>query len=204
MSGGDYRDGLRKILKAKYNSKSYGIYEIRCIENDNFYIGSTNNFERRFTTHKFQLKHKKHSNYRLQIDFDKFGEDKFVFKELLKVSHRVNRDKLYDLEQEHIDRLKPTYNIQLIVERTKFKKIKSGVKAIKRLKEGVTGAELKGRFKKSNHRKKDKKVKNKGINHQKSNKPPHKYKIKVRKESYLKELNKVNDAVNARRKELGR
>lgn len=199
-----YKSGLKRIIEGDYKNIRSGIYEIRCLENNSFYIGSTNNFERRFATHKFQLHHKKHSNYKLQIDFCKFGLDKFVFTELSVVSSSYNRNLLYDLEQGFIDRLSPDYNIQKTVEHYTYIKKEIKVKGVRRLKEGITGGDLRGVVKKHKHKKK-KQVE--VVDYKAAKK---KYKSvwkkadKVKKESYLAALNKTNDRVNARRKELGK
>lgn len=126
-----YKDKLKAILKSKY-SMNGGIYQIKCLANGKIYIGSTNCFERRFNTHLLDLDNKSHHNSRLQLDYDEFGESKFEFTRLLLMGKNPNRDNLYDNEQEHIDNLKPEYNIQLIVERISFKRNKKGrIKAIK-------------------------------------------------------------------------
>lgn len=196
-----YRIGIKAILESEYLNPKGGVYQIRCISNDSIYIGSTNNFERRFKCHLFGLKNKKHSNYKLQIDFLQFGEENFAFEILLDLGKNPNRDKLYTSEQYYIDTLKPQYNIQLIVERTVFTQKPSAdvKKTVKRLAEGVTGRELRGLAPKKEKAPKKKKYGNpvKKRKYKHSDKPS-------RKAEWLKDMNKQNDLVNARRKELGK
>jgi len=170
---------LGKILKKKYIGYRSGIYIIRCVVNNNIYIGSTGNFERRFDCHKLALSHKKHSNYKLQADFDLHGLDNFVFERHLEYMAGFDRSRLYDLEQREINKLSPFYNIQLKVYNPYAK-------------------DKKGRTKKNpKERKPHNKSKNKPKKHKSIIPPEVEKKRRIsNKMMYLKDLNKVNQRVN--------
>jgi len=59
--------------------KEMGIYKIENKINKMVYIGSTNNFERRKSEHLKDLSNGNHCNFKLQNDYNKYGEDAFVF-----------------------------------------------------------------------------------------------------------------------------
>lgn len=56
-----------------------GIYKITCKANDNFYIGRSVNYSKRMNDHLRDLRDNKHKNQRLQNNYDKYGENSFVF-----------------------------------------------------------------------------------------------------------------------------
>ena len=56
-----------------------GIYKITCKENGKVYIGRSINIDERLKSHKRSLVSGKHINKKLQADFNKYGEDAFVF-----------------------------------------------------------------------------------------------------------------------------
>ena len=58
---------------------SGGIYFIKCEANDFTYVGSTKDFEKRFSKHRSDLLRNSHVNPHLQNAFNKYGEDSFVF-----------------------------------------------------------------------------------------------------------------------------
>jgi len=76
--------------------KEMGIYKIENKVNKMVYIGSTNNFERRKGEHLKDLSNGNHCNFKLQKDYNKYGEDAFIFfmiknidnKHLLKIEER--------------------------------------------------------------------------------------------------------------------
>lgn len=86
----------------------YGIYKITCIENNEFYIGSTTiTFINRWRSHKGQLiKNTHHSNY-MQNCFNKYGEQSFRF-QILEICN--SKEETLEKEQEYIDELKPKFN----------------------------------------------------------------------------------------------
>lgn len=56
------------------------IYKIVNLVNDKFYVGSTNNQRERFRTHRNKLRRGVHHCAHLQAAWNKYGEEKFVFK----------------------------------------------------------------------------------------------------------------------------
>lgn len=57
-----------------------GIYAIINSHDNKIYIGSSKNIKERLKKHKFLLRRKIHHNYRLQYDYNKYGEDGLEFK----------------------------------------------------------------------------------------------------------------------------
>ena len=60
-------------------SVNCGIYSIQCLENNKRYIGSAVNIKRRWYKHRYELARNIHHNHPLQDDYNKFGENSFVF-----------------------------------------------------------------------------------------------------------------------------
>lgn len=56
-----------------------GIYEIRNVENNKVYVGSSLDLNRRFTDHKYLLRKNKHHSPILQRAWNKYGESNFEF-----------------------------------------------------------------------------------------------------------------------------
>lgn len=59
--------------------RASGIYYIRCSGNNKGYIGSTNNFKKRFWKHSFNLRKNIHHSKYLQNTYDKYGDDSLTF-----------------------------------------------------------------------------------------------------------------------------
>ena len=76
-----------------------GIYEIRNIENNKFYVGSSVHILRRFGDHKRELRKNKHHCIKLQRAWNKYGESSFVFS----VIKEVEREFLKAEEQKILD-----------------------------------------------------------------------------------------------------
>jgi group I intron endonuclease len=86
------------------------IYKIANIKNGKFYIGSTNDFERRKREHIELLYKNKHHSKLLQNDWNEFGADSFHFEIVENVPDKQR--KIY--EQRYLDQLVNTdlkYNI---------------------------------------------------------------------------------------------
>lgn len=62
------------------------IYKIECLKTKRVYIGSTNNYKRRFQEHKRDLRQNKHYNKNLQKEYNLYGLSNFNFKILEIVS----------------------------------------------------------------------------------------------------------------------
>lgn len=89
---------------------SSGIYVIRNKENNKIYIGSASNINKRFSTHRNNLKNNRHPNIHLQNAWNKYGERSFEFE----VVEHVDKKILVEKEQEYIDELQPQYNKRLL------------------------------------------------------------------------------------------
>jgi group I intron endonuclease len=84
--------------------KTCGIYQITV--NDNSYIGSSQNINRRFWEHLWKLKNKTHTNKHMENVYNKYGEGLFQ----LSVLEECDISNLIKLEQKWIDLLKPNLN----------------------------------------------------------------------------------------------
>jgi group I intron endonuclease len=84
-----------------------GIYIIRNIINNNCYIGSAVNLNRRFLAHKTRLKNNTHHSIILQAAYNKHGADVFIYEILL----YCEPEKLIFYEQRAINYYKPKYNV---------------------------------------------------------------------------------------------
>lgn len=58
---------------------SIGIYKIKNLLNGNVYIGQSVDIEKRWSTHKAELKNNYHHNIHLQNAWNKYGEENFEF-----------------------------------------------------------------------------------------------------------------------------
>lgn len=65
--------------------KLVGVYAIVCTVNGMQYVGSAADVRRRWSTHRWALRHGKHRTAALQADWDKRGEKAFEFKMLAEV-----------------------------------------------------------------------------------------------------------------------
>lgn len=84
-----------------------GIYLIRCIISNNFYIGSSKNIYQRLHKHRTFLKRNNHQNCILQNAVNKNGLDNFKV-EILEFCSSLD---LIEREQYYINTLNPKYNI---------------------------------------------------------------------------------------------
>jgi len=83
-----------------------GIYKITNTVNGKFYIGSSQDIERRWRDHRSTLNHNKHHTAHLQSAWNKYGEESFSFS----IIFRCQPDELLDYEQAYFSELKPQYN----------------------------------------------------------------------------------------------
>ena len=73
----------------------------------------------------FELKNRLHGNYKMQEEYLIYGTSSFFFEIIWESKEKnLHRNALYRVEQEHINKLKPTYNIQLTVSMVKRAKPK--------------------------------------------------------------------------------
>lgn len=86
-----------------------GIYKISFVGSDKVYYGSTNDFSRRKKRHLSDLRAGQHRNIIMQRLYDKYGENSFVFEEVL----TCQPDQLLEIEQEYIDNMDDATAINL-------------------------------------------------------------------------------------------
>ena len=84
--------------------KIAGVYKITNKITGDFYIGSSKNIKKRWTTHKSPSTHKQHPNSKLYKSMAQYGLGNFIF-EILEET-----DNLKEREQYWIKQLSPTYN----------------------------------------------------------------------------------------------
>ena len=74
-----------------------GVYKIRNIVNDKFYLGSSKEIENRWEGHKQWLRGGYHNNPKLQHAWNKYGESNFVFEivEEIPLKSLLNREQHY-------------------------------------------------------------------------------------------------------------
>ncbi len=106
--------------------KTCGVYRIKNIVNNKFYIGSSQEIEDRFTTHRRLLRDKKHHNPHLQNAWHKYGAENFVF-EIVEI---CDKSDLHCKEQFYLDNthaltegynMAPIANLPPMTEETKRK-----------------------------------------------------------------------------------
>lgn len=95
-----------------FDFKKPGLYVISCIKNNKHYIGESNNVTTRLCAHKNKLKKNIHENKELQLDFNQYGENFFIFQKLI-FGNGVEKNKRLELETFILLTLKPEnrYNI---------------------------------------------------------------------------------------------
>lgn len=88
-----------------------GIYKIiSTIKPDRFYIGSSNNLDRRIKKHLYELKIQKHHSSKMQRHVNKYGIDDLK----IEIIEYCELEKLIDREQFYLDTLKPYFNTSTI------------------------------------------------------------------------------------------
>lgn len=120
-----------------------GIYRITFNGSSREYIGSAHNTHRRMLEHLSMLRRGAHANVIMQMGFNKYGEESFVFK----VIELCEKDVLLDREQHYIDGLtkEERMNICLVAGNTAGRKHSNETKQIMR--EKATGRKVAPRSK---------------------------------------------------------
>ena len=83
-----------------------GVYKITNTVTGDFYIGSSKDVKKRWTSHKCKCVWNRCPNNPMYLDMQKYNLNKFEFQILAE----VEADKLKEAEQQFIETLKPTYN----------------------------------------------------------------------------------------------
>ena len=86
--------------------KIIGIYKITNTITKDFYIGSSKDVKKRWSSHKWPSTWEKHPNNPMYLDMQKYGTDSFE----LQILAEVESEQLKEKEQQFIEKLKPTYN----------------------------------------------------------------------------------------------
>jgi group I intron endonuclease len=85
------------MMRLDFRDVGCGVYQIRCTPTGKVYIGSTNCFARRWDEHREDLVKGRHTNYKLQRAWDKYGANAFAF-EVIEYTHpdkRLLREQFY-------------------------------------------------------------------------------------------------------------
>lgn len=87
------------------------MYQIVCLPTGDTYVGSTNNFARRWQQHRQDLQFNMHANYRLTNLYRHYGLAALEFSilETCAPERRLFREKAW------IEKLRPTINLQPVV-----------------------------------------------------------------------------------------
>jgi len=90
-------------MEYKYEGHSLksGIYKITNKVNGRIYVGSAKLFKVRWSQHTSSLRNQKHSNKFLQADYNKSGEEAFVF-EVIEVTEGKTKEERLLVEEEYI------------------------------------------------------------------------------------------------------
>lgn len=82
-----------------------GIYKISCTQENIVYIGSSVDIDRRWKEHVYHLNKEKHTNKKLQEDWDAYGSESFIFEIIERTSELVKKEQCW------LDKVWPTcYN----------------------------------------------------------------------------------------------
>lgn len=88
------------------NKDTCGVYKILCLSNKKYYIGSSKTISRRWYEHKWLLRSGKHYSRYLQMSWNKYGENSFIFSVLEECDHGDRAD----LELKFISIFSPRFN----------------------------------------------------------------------------------------------
>lgn len=87
-----------------------GLYIIRNIINQKFYLGSARDFYQRKHNHFYELKNEIHHSRYLQRSWHKYGSNRFRFEPFLILPSNISENDLLAIEDYYIKLLKPEYN----------------------------------------------------------------------------------------------
>lgn len=108
-------DSRTEAMFAGKSRAVYGVYMIRCLENERFYIGSSTDIMARWQRHRSHLRTGTHKSKLLQADWTAFGIHTFVFSVLRQIDPLGRtviaiKQELLKEESKFISELKPYYN----------------------------------------------------------------------------------------------
>ena len=92
-------------LDYKLSRRPMGIFQIRNVQTDKVFVGSTPNLDAVFNRHKFQLNAGGHPSKSLQGDWDELGEENFAFEVLEELPERDNPNYDYSSDLETLEDL---------------------------------------------------------------------------------------------------
>lgn len=95
------------LIKDAISLPKSAIYKIVNTANSNVYVGSSMNIQRRYESHRHDLKKGIHRNSHLQRSYDKYNKEPFLFIIIEECEPLL----LIQREQHYIDSLNPQYNI---------------------------------------------------------------------------------------------
>jgi group I intron endonuclease len=72
-----------------------GIYKITCIPENRVYIGSSSNIPKRWQRHVRTLNDSSHHNYKLQLDWDCYGDESFTFEVIEETKELTARERYW-------------------------------------------------------------------------------------------------------------
>lgn len=72
-----------------------GIYLIKCLQEPNVYVGSSVDIKRRWIEHRYKLNRQTHHNKELQISWDAYGDESFIFEILEETEDIINREQYW-------------------------------------------------------------------------------------------------------------
>ena len=72
-----------------------GIYKVTCLQENKVYIGSSNNIKRRWAEHKKELRGSRHRNQFLQLDWDCYGDESFIFEVIEETDDIIRREQYW-------------------------------------------------------------------------------------------------------------
>lgn len=112
-------DKRLKLIAEKNRHKPHFIYIITCKENNKKYVGMTTDFARRRWQHLNNLRSNRHQNTLLQADFNKYGEDAFIFEVLKEVKGEKEAIKAEHHQIKKLNLLEDGYNSYKMIKTAK-------------------------------------------------------------------------------------
>jgi len=86
------------IREYKETPQPSGVFQIRNLQNEKIFVGSSLNLEGIFNRHRFALNAGSHQNKALQADWNTSGAENFAFEILEEIQPRENLDLKKELE----------------------------------------------------------------------------------------------------------